>query len=359
MMRSIHPNLLDQIRIGNRIVLTTVVQTSGSTPQKPGSRALFDEQGLLAGTIGGGVLEGEVQKIAESVLISGYSDYFYFNLDAEPDSDGAICGGEARVLVDADPSANLSALEAMEMSLAGRSGGFLLTTVSRKKDQGRIIRMYWIESSGQEDLPSGLDPAHRKLLKEQQKQALRSGFAEIDLEAVPGLDLKMAFLEHIPPRQRLVIVGGGHIGKALSHIGTLLEFEVSVLDDRPEYANRDHIPDADHLIAGKIGVTLKNLQAGPDTYIVIVSRGHRQDGEALQACIQSDAAYIGMIGSAKKVGRMKKLFLQEGWATPEQWARIHAPIGLPIGSKSVQEIAISIAAQLVEVRNKLKSRHGE
>ena len=93
--------------------------------------------------------------------------------------------------------------------------------------------------------------------------------------------------------------------------------------------------------------------------MVMVSRGHRQDGEALQACIQSDAAYIGMIGSAKKVGRMKKRFLHEGWATQEQWGRIHAPIGLPIGSKSVQEIAISIAAQLVEVRNKLNSGNGE
>jgi xanthine dehydrogenase accessory factor len=359
MMRSIHPNLLDQIRIGKNIVLTTVVQTSGSTPQKPGSCALFDEDGLLAGTIGGGVLEGEVQKIAESVLISGYSDYFYFNLDAEPDSEGAICGGEARVLVDADPSANLSALEAMEKSLASRSGGFLLTTVSRKTDQGRIIRMNWIQGSGPEDLPSGMDPAFKTLLKEHQKQALRTGFTEIELEAVPGQELKMAFLEYIRPMQRLVIVGGGHIGKALAHIGALLEFEISVLDDRPEYASREHIPDADHLVAGEIGVSLKDLLPGPDTYIVIVSRGHRQDGEALRACIQSDAAYIGMIGSAKKVGRMKNLFLQEGWATREQWAGIHAPIGLPIGSKSVQEIAISIAAELVEVRNKISFRHGE
>ena len=102
-MRSIYHTILEQIRSGSGIVLATVVQTAGSTPQKPGSSALFGENGLLAGTVGGGLLEGEVQHIAESVLISGISDHYYFNLDSDQDSEGAICGGEARVLVDADP----------------------------------------------------------------------------------------------------------------------------------------------------------------------------------------------------------------------------------------------------------------
>ena len=117
-MRSIYHHILEEIRTGARIVLATVVQTSGSTPQKAGSSALFGEAGLLSGTIGGGPLEDEVEHIAESVMISGFSDPFYFNLNDEPGSDGAICGGEARVLVDADPAANLQALEDLEQ------GGF-------------------------------------------------------------------------------------------------------------------------------------------------------------------------------------------------------------------------------------------
>jgi xanthine dehydrogenase accessory factor len=87
------------------------------------------------------------------------------------------------------------------------------------------------------------------------------------------------------------------------------------------------------------------------SYIVIVTRGHRQDAEALKPCFGSGAAYIGMIGSAAKVATMKQKFISEGWATEEQWDQVHTPIGLAIGSKSVQEIAVSIAAQLVQVRN--------
>jgi len=358
-MRSIYHNILDQIREGAGIVLATVVQTSGSTPQKPGSSALFDESGLLAGTVGGGPLEDEIQHIAESVMISGSSDCFYFNLNAEPGSEGAICGGEARVLVDADPAANIAALEALETSLARHDEGFLLTVVSKKFDQGRSIRRYWIAGTGPEDLPEGMDAEFKKLVQKQFEPAVRDGFTGIDLTSVPGHQVSMAYLEHIKPLPRLVIVGGGHVGKALAHLGSLLEFEISVLDDRPEFASKEHIPDADHLVVGEPGKSLSQIRPGADSYIVIVSRGHRLDGEALRACIGSEAAYIGMIGSRNKVAVMKKQFLEEGWATAEQWAEIHAPVGLPIGSVTVQEIAVSIAAQLVEVRNRKKEYHAK
>ena len=358
-MRSIYHTILEQIRSGSKIVLATVVRAAGSTPQKPGSSALFGEQGLLAGTVGGGMLEGDVQHIAESVMISGISDHFYFNLDADQGDVGAICGGEAGVLVDADPSAHLASLEEMELSLSRRAEGFLLTVVSQKHDQGRTIRRYWINSARTEDLPGGMDPAFKEVVLAHLKQAVRYGFTEIDLLDIPGHQVKMAFLEHIKPLPQLLIAGGGHIGKALAHLGSLLEFEVSVVDDRPEFASWENIPDADHLVVNEIGEALHELKPGADTFIVIVTRGHTHDGEVLRACIGLDAAFIGMIGSTNKVGIMKKQFLDEGWATPEQWSAIHAPIGLPIGSKTVQEIAISIAAQLVEVRNRKKETHGE
>jgi xanthine dehydrogenase accessory factor len=204
-----------------------------------------------------------------------------------------------------------------------------------------------------------MDPEFRELVESHLKQAVRYGFTGVDLLTIPGHQVKMAFLEHIKPMPQLLIVGGGHIGKALAHLGSLLEFEVSVVDDRPEFASREHIPDADHLIVGEVGDALHELKPGADTFIVIVTRGHRHDGEALRACIGSDAAFIGMIGSTHKVGIMKKQFLEEGWATLEQWSAIHTPIGLSIGSKTVQEIAISIAAQLVEIRNLKKESHGE
>ena len=358
-MRSIYQTILEQIRSGSKTVLATVVNTTGSTPQKPGSSALFGEHGLLAGTVGGGMIEGEIQHIAESVLISGASDHFYFNLDSDQGDKGAICGGEAGVLVDADPSLHLAALEGLEHALSISAEGFLLTVVSQKYDQGRSIRRYWINSARPEDLPTGMDQAFKEVVESHLKQALRYGFTKIDLQILPAHQVKMAFLEHIKPMPHLVIVGGGHVGKALAHLGTLLEFEISVVDDRPEYASREHIPDADHLVVNEIGKALHELEPGTDTYIVIVTRGHTYDGEALRACIRSGAGFIGMIGSKHKVGIMKKQFLEEGWATPEQWSAIHTPIGLPIGSQTVQEIAISIAAQLVEVRSRKKETYGE
>ena len=263
------------------------------------------------------------------------------------------------VLVDANPSVHFQSLEKMERSLSNRSEGFLLTVVSQKHEQGRSIRRHWIEGHETEDFPSGMDTEFKELVETHLKQAVRYGFAQVDLHSMSGQQMEMAFLEHIKPMPELVIVGGGHIGKALAHLGALLEFEITVMDDRPEFANREHIPDADHLVIKEIGLALHELKPGADTFIVIVTRGHTHDGEALRACIGSDAAFIGMIGSTNKVGIMKKQFLDEGWATPEQWSAIHAPIGLSIGSKTVQEIAISIAAQLVEVRNRKKETHGE
>jgi xanthine dehydrogenase accessory factor len=191
----------------------------------------------------------------------------------------------------------------------------------------------------------------KKQVKEQLKNARRLGFAEMTVSA-DEQRLGFAFLEHIKPKLRLIIAGGGHIGQALAHLASLLEFEVTVVDDRSEFANTSIFPDADHLVVKDIGSAMSEMEYGPDSYVVIVTRGHRQDGEALKACIGSGAAYIGMIGSSHKVGIMKKLFISEQWASREQWASLHTPIGLNIGSQTVQEIAMSIAAQLVEVRNR-------
>ena len=250
--------ILDQIRSGSGIVVATVIQTAGSTPQKPGSSAIFGEHGLLAGTVGGGLLEGEVQQIAESVLISGISDHYYFNLDNDHDSEGAICGGEARVLVDADPAAHLSCLEKMELSLSRREEGFLLTLVGQNHEQGKTIRRYWINDSLPDHLPAGMDPAFRNLVGTHMKQAVRLGFTGIDLSTVPDHQIEIAFLEHCKPVPRLIIAGGGHVGKALAHLASLLEFDVSVVDDRPEFASKVHISDANHLLVKDMGEELKS-----------------------------------------------------------------------------------------------------
>ena len=159
------------------------------------------------------------------------------------------------------------------------------------------------------------------------------------------LFLKVLFLCH-----SLIIAGAGHVGKALSHLGKLLDFEVTVWDDRQDYTNKENLPDADILLSGNLESSLGKIKAGPDTFIVIVTRGHQKDAEVLKLFINSGAGYIGMIGSRKKVAQVHDLSLKEGWATKAQWEKIHAPVGLKIDAETVQEIAVSIAAQLIQAR---------
>jgi xanthine dehydrogenase accessory factor len=167
-------------------------------------------------------------------------------------------------------------------------------------------------------------------------------------EAEPS---SLFFLEPVFPKPKLVIAGAGHIGRCLAHLGDMLDFEVTIIDDRPEYANSVNIPEARHIIVNDIGESLKRLKKNKDTYVVIVTRGHKDDAAALKPCIGSDVAYTGMIGSVNKIASMRYDFMKNGWATAEQWDTVYTPVGIDIRSRTVEEIAISIAAQLVLVRN--------
>ena len=148
------------------------------------------------------------------------------------------------------------------------------------------------------------------------------------------------------------------MGRAIARLGSFLEFEVTVIDDRRAFANRTNLPDADRIICAGVGATLRSMPVSGDTYIVIVTRGHRQDTEALRACVRSEAGYIGMIGSRSKIALQREEFLGRRWATAEQFDRVHAPIGLPIRSKTVSEIAVSVAAELVRTRRENTERGG-
>jgi xanthine dehydrogenase accessory factor len=178
-------------------------------------------------------------------------------------------------------------------------------------------------------------------------------YKELDLPVPGEKQTAKFFLEPVMPLPRLVIAGAGHIGIALSHLGRLLDFEVTVIDDRKEYANPANLPDADHIIVKDIGEAMKEEKKDNNTYIAIVTRGHSHDAEALKPCIGSTAAYVGMMGSKKKVAKMHEEFIKNKWATEEQWQEICTPIGLEIGSKTIEEIAVSIAAQLV-LKRRLK-----
>jgi xanthine dehydrogenase accessory factor len=348
-MKNIYLQLLDKLTVSSSLVLATVTSTSGSTPQKPGSSALFYKDGLLAGTVGGGRLEGEIQKIAQSALISKKSGHYHFRLDNDINhKEEAICGGQISILIDAKPENHIEVFKQMKQSIQQRKPGILVSLFNSLNNDSSEIQRFWITESNKHLLNDRIKNTRRDIEK-LFETINQSDFREFFIS--PEEEKTYIFLETILPLPRLVIAGAGHIGKALAHLGNLLDFEVTVIDDRIEYANRENITDADHIVVDDIGKAMLSVEKTNDTYIAIVTRGHMDDAKALKACIGSGAAYVGMIGSVNKITLMRNKFIDEGWATPLQWDAIHAPVGLEIHSKTVQEIAVSIAAQLVLLRN--------
>ena len=351
-MKNIYLQILDQQYNNSPLVLATVTRTHGSTPQKPGSSALFCRNGLISGTVGGGIVEGKVHKIAMDAVLSNESGHFHFNLANDiSDKEEAICGGQISVLVDANLNNSIPVFEKVKQSMAERIPGVLITMVTGVTEKIVHINRYWMSETSKPLLPARFIGRIEPVVKSLLSAANPSDYRELELSITGEEPSSLFFLEPIFSPAQLVIAGAGHIGKALAHLGSMLDFEVTVIDDRPEYANSENIPDADHIIVKDIGEAMQELNMGDDTYVVIVTRGHKDDAAALKPCIGSDLAYTGMIGSKNKIATMRMNFIENGWATAKQWDKIHAPVGLEIKSKTVEEIAVSIAAQLVLVRN--------
>ncbi len=148
---------------------------------------------------------------------------------------------------------------------------------------------------------------------------------------------------------KLVIVGGGHVGHSLATIGEIAGFAVTVIDDREEFANRDRFPMAEHVICAEVEDALDGIDLDPNTYVVLVSRGHRVDEEALRHSVGRGAAYVGMIGSRRRTGTVLRHLLEEGIDRAALEA-VATPIGLDIGAETPEEIAISILAEMIMVQ---------
>ena len=160
------------------------------------------------------------------------------------------------------------------------------------------------------------------------------------------------FLEPIKPLPALLIFGGGHISFFLARIGKMVDFHITIIDDRPEFANAERFPEADETIAEGISSVTRRLDIKGSSYIVIVTRGHQKDTSVLEWAVTTPAAYIGMIGSKRKI-HLAFEFLKTKGITQEQLERVHAPIGLSIGAETPEEIAVAIMAEIIQVRHQL------
>jgi xanthine dehydrogenase accessory factor len=348
--KSSYRELLALIKKMRPAALATIIEAKGSTPQTEGASALFSQEGLIAGTIGGGVVEAEVARKARGAIKRKKSGVLAFDLTHGASQEkGAICGGRLRILFETQPEKNEPAFRALLQSLKRRKPGVLATLI-RKDASGKSLDI-GRHFAGPDTGPNALRGTPFSGFEGEIRRAFLDRKSRLSHQK-PGT----LYLEPHFPLPQLVIAGAGHIGQAVAHLGKLLDFEVIVIDDRPEYACRERFPSADRIIVSDIGEALRRFPVSADTYIVIVTRGHARDEEALRACLKRRSGYIGMIASRRKVGLMREKFLRRGWAAAAEFDKVYSPIGIRINSQTVQEIAVSIAAELVSVRFKNREK---
>ena len=159
------------------------------------------------------------------------------------------------------------------------------------------------------------------------------------------------FVEPILPPAMIVVIGGGHVGKAVVHLAKWLGFRVAVSDDRPEFCNPESVPGADAYYPVEMGKLTEHLKVTPQTYLVITSRGSSVDAQGLPSLLESNAAYIGVIGSRRRWLTTVKALKEKG-VSEEKFARVHSPMGLELNAETPEEIAVSIMAEVLMVRDK-------
>lgn len=158
------------------------------------------------------------------------------------------------------------------------------------------------------------------------------------------------FRERISRAPKLVICGAGHVSMPIIRMGKMLGFTVTVLEDRPKFADNARAAGADTVVCETFGQGLAQVRGDSDTWFVIVTRGHRYDMECLQAVLQKSYAYVGMMGSRRRVAIVKEQLAQKG-VDRDVLERVHTPIGLKIGAETPEEIAVSIMAEIIQVKN--------
>jgi xanthine dehydrogenase accessory factor len=336
---------LDLLGAGRPFAMVTVLRADGSTPVKAGARAIVEGDGRIHGTVGGGSVEVEAQRRGRLTISTGEADILDFNLSGlDVDDASPICGGSMRLLVDASPSASQADYREAVEALARRERGVWLTTLCHSA--ALEVRSRFVSEKD-------LDAEARPLESEALRSCLAGETSEtFVLPAGQRRESIEVFAEPLIPRPVLLIVGGGHIGQAVAAQACLVGFDIVAIDDRPEFTDAALFPPGTRTVCGDAAKELAAFPVQGDTFIVIVTRGHQSDASALRASLRRPAAYLGMIGSRRKIPILRREFLDRGWATGAELDRLYAPIGLDIGAATVPEIATSIVAQLIAVRRK-------
>lgn len=318
----IFKEICNALREGNEVVAATIVGTQGSTPAPSESRmcVIPREQGRTAGTIGGGCLDAEVIAYAGEAWNGVRARLVEIELNDESGDTGLVCGGTVTVLIEALEPSQLPLYERIVAEGEEGRACRLTTTLTREGFAAKQLHNLEGELIAARELPRGASAAEGRVIR-----------------------------ELIEPDPTVIVFGGGHLGKAVSQCAAIAGFRVTVIDDRKAYANKQRFPEASRVLCESFEESFKRITISRGAYVVIVTRGHRSDELVLENVLRSAPAYIGMIGSKRKV-RFTYDRLEQKGISRELLGRVHAPIGLPIGAKTPGEIAVSIVAELVAKR---------
>ncbi|NOX34203.1 MAG: XdhC family protein [Deltaproteobacteria bacterium] len=343
MGENIYKKVHELLLTGQRIVLARTIRRSGSAPRDVGSMCIITEQGELIGTVGGGILEYRVQEKARTLLKQGKSFIYRFKLSNEDLArNGMICGGNVDLYLEGLFPSNtgmVSLFKTIHSHIIDNKGGILVTRIEDGINAMDTGARLFISDNGKisGNIP-GLDPGTISLDKDVPYDLTASGDKKTDL-----------FLERIVINSGIFLFGAGHVSFFVAKLAKTVGFKITVLDDRPEFANKQKFPEADEIIVTDFKKAFEQVNIPQNSYILIITRGHLHDKTVLEQALLSRASYIGMIGSIKKRNIIYKDLMDKGFSK-ETLEKVYSPVGLDINAETPEEIAVSIVGELIKKR---------
>ena len=348
-METIFTEIEKGLRDGQRMVLARIIRQDGSTPRGTGTKCLIMQGGTLKGTIGGGLLEYQVLEKAADVLSRGRSATLHFKLTGTRLTHSEmLCGGRADVYLEPlcpeNPS-TCAVFRKLAALVAGDLCGVLITRISDGLAYDHVAGRLLIGADG--TTTGGLDGLDEKDLVQMLKKP--------DMAVVtPKGGGPPVFMEPIRPDHTLYLFGAGHVSTQVAPLAKMAAFRVAVIDDRREFACRERFPTVDEIIVAPFTEVFERIAVNLSSYVVIITRGHTHDRDVLLRALEKPGAYIGMIGSRRKRDVIYGSLSEKG-ISEKQLEQVHSPIGLDIGAQTPEEIAISIVAELIQVRARRRS----
>ena len=334
---------------GQPCVLATVVRTKGSTPQKAGAMLLVRQDGSGVGTLGGGCVEGDIWFAAKEILRQHggpeFKDY-YLNEDIAA-RDGLVCGGTMYFYLEPlwEPQGFASIGSEVLAAYEGGDAVGLATVVNVPSGGGGDLGAKLLLRLDGSVVGTLGDPYSDDKAVETARRVAEIGNTE-SFNTETGAEV---FVEGFTTPPTLVMVGGGHVGKATADLAQSLGYQVYVVDDRPEFSNRERFPDAEQTLVTPYDKWADHVSLNLNSFIVVATRGHRFDDMALESALGTNARYIGLLGSRRKTIMIYRRLIEQG--TPvERLRQVHAPIGLDIGGLTPGELAVSIMSEIIMVR---------